>query len=214
MKSRVTTIIAVTLMVTACKSETNNNVNTAVENKTEKVSKTLDSKSSFDNEIDNKEYYLCTIDDKPWSYTKASGIVSRHKKTNKREAIFTFTKQLEKGKEYIQLFYDGDTNELERISIYLKVLNKDGKRKRGMYLYDPNTMKVHPNAQISGTIDLSNPSHASGKAEVIDLNIRYDKSKLQHKEDEIISVKGIEFKGIGYSESGKLFGAKGNEAKN
>ncbi|WP_298553607.1 hypothetical protein [uncultured Algibacter sp.] len=165
-------------------------------------------------ETKTKETYLCTINGKPWHYTKASGIVSRHKKTKKREAIFTFTKKLEKGKEIVQLFYDGDTNQLEKANIHLKVLKKDGKRMTAMYTYSSNTTKFHPNAKISGAIDLSNPSNASGNAEISKLDVRFDKNEVKNEADKIISAQGINFKGIGYSEAGKLFGSKGGASNN
>ena len=206
--------ITIILALVACKSETKKGLNDTVQNESEKVSKTENLKKSPEKETKNKTTYLCKINGKDWGYTKASGIVSRHRKTNKREAIFTFTKQLEKGKETVQLFYDGDTNQLEQVNIHLKVPKTDGKRMTAMYLYYPETMKFHPKAKITGSIDLSNSSNASGNAEVKNLNIRYEKNQLKNTGDEIITVTGINFKGIGYSDADKLFGSKDNSANN
>ena len=155
--------------------------------------------------------YLCKINGKDWSYTKASGIVSRDKKTKKRTAIITFTKQLDKGKEVVQLFYDGDTNQLEQANIHLKVPKTDGKTMTAMYVYHPNTNHFHPNAAISGTIDLSNPSGASGNAEVSDLDVRFDKNEIANANDKLITLEGVNFKGVGYSDSEKLFGSEKND---
>lgn len=209
MKKLITLVVI--LVLVACKSETKKD--TTVQVKTENTSKIEPSKKATEKST-KKGTYLCKVNGNDWSYTKASGIVSRHKKTNKREAIFTFTKQIGKAKETVQLFYDGDTNQLEQVNIHLKVPKTDGKKMTAMYMYHPNTMKFHPKAKISGTIDLSNPSNASGNAEVIDLDVRFDKQNIKHDTDKIITVTGINFKGIGYSEAGKQFGSKGTTANN
>lgn len=205
--------LAVILVLVACKQETKNDATSAIETEIGKTSKIEPSKKATEKPT-QKGTYLCKINGKDWSYNKASGIVSRHKKTNKREAIFTFTKQLDKGKETVQLFYDGDTNQLEQVNIHLKVAKTDGKRMTAMYIFHPNTMKFHPNAKISGTIDLSNPSNASGNAEISDLDVRFDKKDVKNKADKTITVVGINFTGIGYSEAGKQFGSKGTTASN
>ena len=170
--------LAVIILLVACKSETNNDAIIAIENKIEKTTKTEAPKKTPDKKATNDGTYLCTINGKPWNYTKASGIVSRHKKTQKRTAIFTFTKQLEKGKETVQLFYDGDSNQLDYVNIRLKVPKKDGKTMTGMYIYNPDIAKIISKAKISGTIDLSHSSNASGNAEISDLSIRYYKEEL------------------------------------
>jgi hypothetical protein len=204
--------LAVILILVACKSETNKDTTVQVE--TENTSEIENSKKTTAKKVKSNGTFLCQINGKDWSYTKASGIVSRHKKTNKRDAIFTFTKQLDKGKETIQLFYDGDTNQLEKASVHLKVSKTDGEKMTAMYIYHPNTMKFHPNAKISGIIDLSNTSNASGNAEITDLEVRFDKDNIKADEDKVIIVEDINFSGIGYSEAGKLFGSKGTSPKN
>ncbi len=203
-----TSILLIILLITSCK-ETIQSSNVEVE-ATEVLSKSEPTKSKL---ISNSTF-LCKINGEDWSYTKASGIVSRHKKTKKRTAITTFTKQLDKGKETVQLTYDGDTNQLEQVGVHLKVPKTDGKKMTAMYIYHPNTMKFHPKAKISGTIDLSNSSNASGNAEVIDLDIRFDKENIKNDTDTNITVKGINFRGIGYSEAGKQFGSKGTAVSN
>ena len=151
---------------------------------------------------------LCKINGKDWSYTKASGIVDTHAKTKKRTAIMTFKKKLDKGSESVQLFYDADTNKLEKVSIQLKVPKTDGTTMTAMYLYHPDTNSVHPNAKLSGTIDLSNPTKASGDAEVSDLDARYYKNDIADADDKLITVEGLNFKNVGYSDLDKAFGNK------
>lgn len=148
---------------------------------------------------DNKGTYLCKINGKPWHYTKASGLVSRHRKTKKKDATFTFTKKLDKGSEVVQLFYDGDSYQLDRAAVHLKVPKTPNGKMTAMYIYHPNTMKNHPNAQISGTIDLSNPMNASGKAQISELDVRYDKENVKYSRDKIVTVTDINFEGVGYS---------------
>ncbi|MFP4846553.1 hypothetical protein [Winogradskyella sp. PE311] len=203
--------LAVILILVACKSETNKDE--TIQQTAEKTTQVEASKKATEQST-NKDTYLCKINGKNWAYTRASGIISRHKKTNKREAIFTFTKQIGKAKETVQLFYDGDTNQLEQVNIHLKVPKTDGKKMTAMYIYHPNTGKFHPDAKISGTIDLSNPSNASGNAEVSDLDVRFDKAQVKNDADTRITVEDLNFSGIGYSEAGKLFGSKGTSSTN
>jgi len=212
MKPYTLLLVALIFVITSCKdaNEFSKNEETTKTKKTEVATNAVIAKSK----TESKGTFLCIINGKDWSYTKASGIVSRHKKTNKREAIFTFTKQIGKAKETVQLFYDGDTNQLEQVNIHLKVPKTDGKRMTAMYIYHPNTEKFHPKAKISGTIDLSHPSNASGNAEISDLDVRFDKNEIKNDVDKIITVEYITFKGIGYSEAGKLFGSKGTSASN
>jgi hypothetical protein len=198
-----TLFIVLALLFNSCKEATNKTSEAEPETKEVAIQEAIKKSTPKSNGT-----YLCKINGIDWAYSKASGIVSRHKKTNKREAIFTFTKKLDKGSETVQLFYDGDGNDLEQVNIHLKVPKKDGERMTAMYIYHPNTGKFHPNAKISGTIDLSNASSASGNAEITDLSIRFDEGNLQNKSDNSITVEGINFKGIGYSEAGKLFGSK------
>lgn len=54
-----------------------------------------------------------------------------------------------------------------------------------------------------GSIDLSNPSNASGTAEIKNLNINYEKDKLQNAEDAVITVTDLKFTDIGYSDTDK-----------
>ena len=152
--------------------------------------------------------FLCTINGNDWAYTKASGIVDTHAKTKKRTAIITFTKQLEKGKETVQLFYDAQSKTLEQVSIHLKVTKNDGKTMTAMYIYHPDTNHFHPNAKISGTVDLSNPTSASGKAEISELDARFDKNDITNAQDKLITVENLNFKGVGYSDLDKVFSSK------
>lgn len=143
---------------------------------------------------------LCEINGVAWAYTKASGIVSRHKKTGKRTAIITFKKKLDKGSETIQLYYDGDNFELERVSAQLKWAKTDGGRMTGFYNFDPSSRGKQLEAQLSGVLDLSDPSAATGTAEATNINISYEKNLLANPEDAVINITGLSFSGIGYSD--------------
>ena len=202
---KIATLVLLVFFATSCKEV---NKDSKVKNESTDVVK----KETITNTSPKKNTtYLCKINGKGWSYTKASGIVSRHKKTKKRTAIITFTKQLEKGKESVQFFYDGDSNQLEQVSILLKVPKKGGGKMTAMYLFHPNTMKFHPDAKISGIIDLSNPTSASGIAIATKLNIRYEEDALDNMNDAMITTTDMEYKGIGYSDSERLFGSQGGQ---
>jgi len=148
---------------------------------------------------------LCKINGKDWQYTKASGIVSRHKKTGKRTAIITFKKKLDKGSESIQLKYDGDSFQLESASLQLKFPKKDGGLMTGFYDLFPDTRDKNPQSDMSGTLDLSNATTASGNAELINFNISYEKELLENPKDAIVTVSDLHFSGIPYSDIDKLF---------
>ncbi len=151
-----------------------------------------------------KETFLCTINGKDWAYTKASGIISKDRKTNKRMALMTFTKKLEKGSESIQLRYDADSFELLIASIQLRFKSKEGKHFTCYYELFPDTKKKSPNAIIMGSIDLSNSDSASGTAEITNLNIKYESEKLEDQANATISLSDLEFSNIGYSDVDKV----------
>ena len=152
----------------------------------------------------SKETFLCTINGKDWAYTKASGIISKDRKTNKRMALMTFTKKLEKGSESIQLRYDADSFELLIASIQLRFKSKEGKPFTCYYELFPDTKKKSPNATMVGSIDLSSSSTASGNAEITNLSIKYESEKLKDPKNAIINVSGLEFSAVGYSDVDKL----------
>jgi len=152
-----------------------------------------------------KGTYLCKINDKDWAYTEASGIVSRDKKTNKRTAIITFKKKLEKGSESIQLTYDGDSFQLERILLILKFPKKGGGLLTSYYSLGPKTRSKHPESEMSGTLNLSNPTKASGNANLVEISIDHEKNKLDNDEDAVLTFSDLKFSGIGYSDLEKLF---------
>jgi len=191
-------LILLVFFTTSCKK---NNKDSKVENKTIEVSKkapTIKTKSQ------NTTTYLCQINGENWAYTKASGIISTHAKTGKRTAIITFKKKLEKGSESIQLRYDANSSELEVVSIQLKFQKKEGEVFTCFYELFPDTRDRHPESELSGTIDLSDPSSASGVAEIKNLNIKYEKEKLQNPDDAVISITGLKFTDIGYSDIDKI----------
>ncbi|MWW23371.1 hypothetical protein [Algibacter lectus] len=186
-------ILLLAILTMSCKNETKT---AEVENNTPEIVKK--ETPSVANKTSNGTF-LCKINGKDWSYTKASGIVLTHKKTGIVTAIVTFTKQLEKGKETLQLFYDGDTKQLEKVSVHLKQPTKDGSRMTAMYQLLVKGGKRHPESKISGTIDLSHPTTASGNAEVSKIKMLFEANKLEDESMQIISLSSIQFSGIGYS---------------
>ena len=148
----------------------------------------------------NQGTKLCQVNGVAWAYTKASGIVSRHKKSGKRTAIITFKKKLEKGSESIQLYYDGDNFELEKVAVQLKLAKNDGGRFTGFYNFEPASSRNQPDAQLSGSLDLSDASAAAGTAEASNINISYEKNQLANPEDAVINITGLSFSGVGYSD--------------
>ena len=68
-----------------------------------------------------------------------------------------------------------------------------------------------PESEISGTIDLSNATAASGTAEVSKMKIRFEEGNLEDKTMSVITFTPLNFSGIGYSDSEKLFGSQNND---
>ncbi|KAA5823796.1 hypothetical protein FPF71_13985 [Algibacter amylolyticus] len=195
-------ILLLSILVLSCKNDTK----TTVENKTPEAE--VVKKETPRETIKKQEgTFLCNINGEAWNYTKASGIVSRHKKTQKRTAIITFTKQLEKGKESVQLFYDGDTDLLEEATAILKTPKKGGGTMSAMYQLKVKGGKRVPESKISGTLDLSN-LNASGTAEVSHMKIRFEEDKLADEAMGTLSFTPISFSGVGYSDAEKLFQTK------
>jgi len=68
----------------------------------------------------------------------------------------------------------------------------------------PDTRDRYPNTTLSGTLDLSDLEVAAGTAAVTKLDIRWEKDKLEHADDAVISVTDLQFSGIGYSDLVKV----------
>lgn len=148
---------------------------------------------------------LCEVNGKPWHYTKASGIITADRKTGARTALITFKKKLDKGSESIQLYYAADTYELQKASLQLKFPKNDGKLFTGFYdLSENNKRKWLPSSSLQGSIDLSDTQTASGTAEVIDVAINYEKDKLADTGDAVVTISGLRFSGVGYSDLAKV----------
>ncbi|NNC44525.1 MAG: hypothetical protein HKN99_01415 [Winogradskyella sp.] len=197
-------LILLLLLATSCKENTQDT--SAQNEKTDVVTKEAPTKSK----TKKSTTYLCKINGKDWSYTKASGIVSRHKKTKKRTAIITFTNKLDKGSESVQLTYDGDSYQLESASIQLRLPKKGGGMMTAFYQMFPDMRERYPESDISGTLDLTDPTAASGNAELSKLNVRWEKENLEDPANSVITLTGIKFSDIGYSDSERLFGSKNN----
>jgi len=193
-------LLAIVLLVTvsSCKESTEK---TAVETpklETKEETKAVEAKSA-----DNSTY-LCKINGNDWSYTKASGIVSTHKKTKKRTALFTFTNKLDKGSETVQLYYDGNTNQLEKVSVHLKQPKKDGGKMTAMYQLLVDGGKRLPDSSMTGTLDLTNPTSASGTANVKNMKMLFEEDKMEDQTMTVITLSPLNFEGIGYSDLDKL----------
>lgn len=189
-------LIAILLFV-ACKSETKKDTNETVKEETTEITPNAKPKRN--------STYLCEINGEDWTYTKASGIVSTHARTKKRTALITFKKKLKKGSEHFQLTYDADTFQLIAASLQLKFPKKDGSLFTCYYDIKPETRKRHPESELSGSIDLSNSSNASGTAEIKNLSINYEKGNLKNIEDAVLNITGLKFNNIGYSDTDNLF---------
>jgi len=193
-------MLSIIFLIGACKNDNQKEVNKHNnQDQEEKI------RTKTEDKAVNEGTYLCKINGKDWAYTKASGIVSRHKKTGKRTAIITFKKQLEKGSESVQLYYDSDSFELESASLQLKFPKKGGTLMTGFYDLFPDTRDKNPESDMSGTLDLSNPTTASGTAELIKFNMKYEKGLLENPKDAVVTVSDLNFSGVGYSDIDKLF---------
>ena len=202
-------LILFILVLSSCKDDKQSTTETVKDSATtnEVATKTVNTEVKKE----SNGTFLCKINGKDWSYTKASGIVSRHRKTKKRTAIITFIKQLDKGKESVQLFYDVDKNILEEATAILKLPKKGGGKMSAMYRIQLNGSKRLPESEISGTIDLSNATAASGTAEVSKMKIRFEEGNLEDETMSVITFTPLNFSGIGYSDSEKLFGSQNND---
>ncbi|MDN3493449.1 hypothetical protein [Winogradskyella bathintestinalis] len=203
-----TLLIVLIIALTSCKESNETNSLEQNEKNETATAEVVKKETATKSKNTSNGTFLCKINGKDWAYTKASGIVDTHAKTKKRTAIITFIKKLDRGSETVQLFYDADTKKLEKVNIHLKVPKNDGKTMTAMYIYHPDTNSIHPNAKISGTIDLSNPTKASGNAGVSDLDARFEKNAIANTDDKLITVEGINFTGVGYSDLDKAFGSK------
>ena len=197
------TILFAFILVLGCNTGTKKETSKAIEDTAATIAT---ENNTVEKEIKktNTGTILCKINGKEWSYTKASGIISKNRKTQKRMALMTFTKKLKKGSESIQLRYDADSFELLIASIQLRFKSKEGKLFTCYYELFPDTKKKSPDATMVGSIDLSNSSTASGTAEITNLNIKYESEKLEDQANATISLSDLKFSGVGYSDVEKV----------
>ncbi len=200
---KITTIILLVFFASACKES---NRTLEVENNTTEASKNTSTTNlpTTKEKYQSTAQYLCKINDQDWSYTKASGIVSTHAKTKKQIALITFKKKLPKGSESIQLHYETNSLKLIAVSLILKFPKKEGGLFTCYYDLHPDTRKRNPQSEISGSIDLSDATRASGTAEIKNLNIKYEKEKLKNVDDAVISISDLKFSNVGYSDIDKF----------
>lgn len=196
-----TIIILVTIIsLASCKK----NNEKQVSSKSNLIHKKEESTKSLSKTTTKNNNVLCQINGKDWAYTKASGIVSTHPRTKKRTALITFKKKLERGSENIQLHYDADSFELEFISLQLKFKKKSGKLSTCYYNLKSGTKNQNLQSKMSGNIDLSNATKTSGEAEILNINIKYEKELLQNPDNAIITITDLKFTDIGYSDIDKI----------
>ncbi len=201
---KVILILVAIVSIASCKDVNKNKVST--DNSSAKT-QTVDPKPISNKEIVSNNN-LCKINGKDWAYTKASGIIDIHRKTKKRTAIITFKKKLAKGSESIQLYYNADSFELEGASLQLKVKKKNNKLATYFYDIKPSTRKLYPQTKLSGSIDLSNTTKASGVAKIINIATnKYDKKSLLNADDAEVTITDLKFTDIGYSDLDKVFKA-------
>lgn len=198
------TVIIILSLLMACSSDSEKTSQNH-EEKMPAIIQVSDKKTST--ATTSKGTYLCKINGKDWAYTKASGILSTHAKTKKRTAIITFKKKLEKGSETIQLYYDANSFELTTASLLLKFKNKESRLFTCHYKINSENKNLSPKSTMSGTIDLSNPTSASGTAKASNINILYKKENLFDSKNEMVNLTDLKFSGVGYSNLDKVTNA-------
>ena len=203
-----TLLIVFIITLTSCKESNETNSLEQSEITEKATSEVVTKETPVQSKTSSNGIFLCEINGKDWSYTKASGIVDTHPKTKKRTAIMTFTKKLDKGSESVQLFYDADTKKLEQVTAILKTPKKGGGTMSAMYQLLDEGGKRMPDSEISGSIDFSNATSASGTAEVSNMKIRFEEGKLEDQSMAVISFTSLKFSGVGYSDLDKAFGNK------
>ncbi|WP_225034624.1 hypothetical protein [Winogradskyella sp. SM1960] len=200
-------LLVLIITLTSCKESNETNALEQSETTETATAEITNKDTRAKSESINKGTFLCKINGKDWAYTKASGIVNTHAKTKKRTAIITFTKKLDKGSESVQLFYDGDTKALEKVTADIKQPKKGGGTMSAMYQLLHEGGQRLSESKISGTIDLSHATAASGTAEVSNMKIRFKEGNLEDASMAVISFSPIQFSGVGYSDLSKVFGS-------
>ncbi|MFT5763521.1 MAG: hypothetical protein ACI8X3_000941, partial [Saprospiraceae bacterium] len=81
---------------------------------------------------------------------------------------------------------------------------KDGGKMTAMYQLLIEGGKRLPDSNISGTLDLSNPTTVSGTANVKNMKMLFEEEQLEDKTMTVITLTPLSFDDIGYSELDKL----------
>lgn len=152
--------------------------------------------------VSNKGTLLCKINDKDWYYTKASGLITKNKRTDETLATITFKRKMDKKTESIQLYYDTKTQKLKNIGVSIYVEQnkltgfKGGLQRTDYALYASD--EKEPTESLSGTIDLSDSKTLSGNANAV---IAYHlKQFIKNKKDLVIHITDLQFSNVGYSD--------------
>lgn len=198
---RKATILSMLIFLLISCDEANKKEVNAVQNSaeitTEKVVKTAN--KSTDNTT-----FLCKINGEDWSYTEASGLVSRNSSTNIRTATITFSKKLTKGSEAVQLEYDVDANTLTRVLLELKRPDKEGNLFTNFYNQASNRLDKNPEASMSGTITLSEDNRVAAGNAIFTVQNDFEKDKLANQTDILMTVSDLNFSGVAYSDTDDL----------
>lgn len=163
------------------------------------------SKPTQTKKSDSGTTLLCKINGKDWSYSKASGIITKNKRTGEKLATVTFVKKMNKRTESIQLSYDGETLKLKNIAISLYIeQNKFAGTKGGLTFTDYSLFssdKKAENEMLSGTINLTSETVLSGNATAV--VVHNAKRLIKHESDKTITITDLKFDQVPYSDATK-----------
>ncbi|WP_408032668.1 hypothetical protein [Tenacibaculum xiamenense] len=185
------------LLTIACKNEKPDAkiVEPTIKESEKSIAKTSD-------EVTNKGTLLCKINDQNWYYTKASGLVTKNKRTDETLATITFKRRMDKKTESVQLDYDVTTKKLKNIgvSIYIEqnklVGFKGGLQRTDYELYASD--KKEPKESLSGTINTSDTKTLSGNANAVIVHSL--KRLIKNKKDQVIHITDLQFSNVSYSD--------------
>ena len=203
MKQRTTSVLLKVLVISLLFScgETNNKEQ-QIETNTLETAATPQAKEAAKNTSNGT--FLCKVNGEDWHYTANNGLVSENSKTKVRTAIIGFTKQMDNGKESIQLEYDVKKNELRNIWVQLKRPNKEGQLITAFYTQYGDKLHLKPESSMSGTINLDESGRKASGTAVFTIANDYEQDQLAHTEDLRITVTDLNFKDVAYSDTDDL----------
>ena len=152
----------------------------------------------------NKGTLLCKVNGEDWYYTASNGLVSENSKTKVRTAIIGFTRQLDNGKESIQVEYDVKKNALKNIWIQLKRPNKEGQLITAFYTQYGDKLHLKPEASMSGTVSLNESSRKASGTATFTIANDYEQKQLANATDLMVTVTDFSFTEVDYSDTDDL----------